>query len=66
MSKRTELLDKKKVLRSIKELPDRFTVDDVVDRMIILEKLERALADSAEGRTLTLAEAKKRHAGWLK
>jgi hypothetical protein len=41
-------------------------VDDVVDRMIILEKMERALADSAAGRTLTLAEAKKRHAKWLK
>lgn len=66
MAKQTDLLDKKKVLKSIKELPDRFSVDDVVDRMIILEKMERALADSAAGRTITLAEAKKRHAKWLR
>jgi hypothetical protein len=66
MNKHADLLDKKKVLKSIKDLPDRFSVDDVVDRMIILEKMERALADSAAGRTLTLAEAKKRHAKWLK
>lgn len=66
MAKRSDLLDKKKVLQSIKGLPDKFSVDDVVDRMIILEKLERAIADSEAGRTLTLAEAKKRHAKWLK
>ena len=66
MNKRTDLLDKKKVLNSIKGMPDRFSVDDIVDRMIILEKLERAIADSEAGRTVSLAEAKKRHATWLK
>lgn len=66
MNKRTGLLDKKKVLNSIKSMPDRFSVDDVVDRMIILEKLERAIADPEAGRTITMAEAKKRHAKWLK
>ncbi len=65
MAKRTDLLDKKKVLKSIKSLPDRFSLDDVVDRLIILEKIERAIADSEAGRTITLAEAKKRHAKWL-
>ena len=66
MNKRTDLLDKKKVLNSIKGMPDRFSVDDIVDRMIILEKLERAIVDSEAGRTISLAEAKKRHAKWLK
>lgn len=66
MVKRTELLDKKKVLSSIKGMPDRFSVDDIVDRMIILESLERALADSDAGRTVSMADAKKRHAKWLK
>ncbi|MCC6840064.1 MAG: hypothetical protein IT230_07890 [Flavobacteriales bacterium] len=66
MKKGGDLLDKKKVLKSIKDLPDKFSLDDVVDRMIILEKIERALADSEAGRTYTLAEAKKRHAKWLK
>lgn len=66
MAKRADLLDKKKVLKSIRSMPDKFSVDDVVDRMIILEKLERAMADSEAGRTFTLAEAKKRHVKWLK
>ncbi len=66
MAKRIDLLDKKKVLKSISGMPDRFSVDDIVDRMIILEKLERAVADSEAGRTFTMAEAKKRHAKWLK
>ena len=66
MNKRTDLLEKKKVLDSIKSMPERFSVDDIVDRMIILEKLERAMADSDAGRTISLAAAKKRHAAWLK
>ena len=66
MSKRVDLLDKKKVLKSISGMPDRFSVDDIVDRMIILEKLERAMADSEAGRTVSLEEAKKRMAKWLK
>ena len=64
MAKRTGLLDKKRVLKSIKDMPDRFSVDDVVDRIIILEKVERAIADSEAGHTITLQEAKKRHAKW--
>jgi predicted transcriptional regulator len=66
MAKRTDLLDKKKVLKSIKSLPDRFSVDDVVDRMLLLSAVEEGMADVKAGRTMTLAEAKKHFAKWLK
>ena len=41
-------------------MPDRFSLDEFVDRMIILEKIERGLADIEAGRTFTLEEVKKR------
>lgn len=66
MSKRNELLDKKKVLKSIRSMPDKFSVDDIVDRMMLLNAIEEGMADVKAGRTMTLAEAKKHFAKWLK
>lgn len=60
MRRREVLLDKMKVLRSVSLMPDRFSLDEFVDRMIILEKIERGLADIEAGRTFTLEEVKKR------
>ena len=61
-----ELLEKKKVLRSIKELPERFSADDVMDRVLLLEAIEEGLSDIEAGRVVSLAEAKKKHQRWLK
>ena len=66
MKKRESLLDKNKVLKSIKEMPDKFSADDVLDRIMILEKMERAIADSEAGRTLTMDEMRKEVKKWRK
>jgi predicted transcriptional regulator len=66
MNKRTDLLDKKKVLKSIRNMPDKFSVDEIVDRMMVLNAIEEGLTDVKAGRTITLAEAKKHFAKWLK
>ncbi len=66
MKKRESLLDKKKVLKSIKEMPDKFSADDVLDRIMILEKMERAIADSQAGRTISLEDMKKEVKKWRK
>mgnify|MGYP007112210852 CR=1 FL=1 len=66
MAKRTDLLDKKTVLRALKSLPDRFNADDAIDRIIVLEKIAAGIADSEAGRVVSLEEAKKRMAKWLK
>jgi predicted transcriptional regulator len=66
MAKRIDLLDKKTVLRSLKSLPDRFNADDAIERIIILEKIAVGMADVEAGRTVSLEDAKKRMAKWLK
>ena len=66
MKKGEDLLDKKTVLRSLKSLPDRFNADDAIERIIILEKIAAGMADVKAGRTISLEEAKKRMAKWLK
>ncbi|MBK7944505.1 MAG: hypothetical protein IPJ85_03975 [Flavobacteriales bacterium] len=66
MKKTPELLERKKVLRSIKDLPERFSSDDVMERVLLLEAIEEGLSDIKAGRVVSLADAKKKHQRWLK
>jgi predicted transcriptional regulator len=60
------MLTKKQVLASIKDLPDSFSVDDLIDRVILLQKIEEGLEQSAKGQTVSTADAKKQLEKWLK
>jgi len=47
------MLTKTKVLKVIKQLPDEFSIDEMVDKMILLEKIERGLAQSERGEVIS-------------
>jgi hypothetical protein len=60
------MLSKAKVLKSIKELPDNFSIEEVFDKIIFLNKIEIGRQQSQEGKVFSTAEAKKRLGKWLK
>jgi predicted transcriptional regulator len=62
------MLTKEKLLESIKAMPeDRFEdIDVLLERIVILEKLEKGEKDIAEGKTFTTEEAKQKLQRWLK
>ena len=60
------MLTKQKVLASIKELPSRFSIDDLIDRIILLQKVETGLEQSKKGNVKSSEEAKKHIKKWLK
>ncbi len=60
------MLDKKKVLQTINDLPDSFSIDEVIDRIVLLQKVETGLEQGRKGETLTTSEAKTRLKKWLK
>jgi hypothetical protein len=60
------MLEKKKVLQTIKDLPDTFSAEEVIERIILLQKVEIGLEQSRKGETLTTSEAKARLKKWLK
>jgi predicted transcriptional regulator len=60
------MLTKDKVLEAITNLPEEFSLDDLMDRLIILEKIERGLAEVAKGETVSQEEAKVKMNKWLK
>lgn len=51
---------KQQVLDSIAELPEEFMAEDLIERLIFMEKVERGLKDAREGRTMSLEEARRR------
>lgn len=60
------MLVKEKVLEAVRSLPDEFSIDDLVERLIVLYKIETGLQQVAEGKTLSTKEAKEKLQKWLK
>ena len=59
------MLLKKEVLKSLKELPDEFSVDEAIDRLILLHKINRGREEIKQGKGLTTEQAKKKLKKWL-
>lgn len=60
------LIAKNKLLKSIKEMPDKFSLDDLLDRIVFLQKVEIGLEQSKTGKVYSTAKAKEKLSKWLK
>ena len=60
------MLTKTQLLNSIKDLPEKFSFDDLIDRIILLQKIESGLEQSASGKTSSTKVAKEKLKKWLK
>lgn len=60
------MLTREEVLMSINELPEEFSFDEVLDKLLLLDKIEIGLAQSQSGEVLSTIEAKAQLSKWLK
>jgi hypothetical protein len=60
------MLTKDKVNKSIKNLPDSFTIDDLIDQLIFMEKVEEGFQQSEEGRVISNEDVKSIIDKWSK
>jgi predicted transcriptional regulator len=60
------MLTKEKIHKTIDSLPDDLTIDQVIDKLILLDKIEQGLKDSREGKVYTNEEVKQKLNKWLK
>ena len=60
------MLTKEKIKKSIDTLPDNLTIDQVIDKIIMLDKIEQGLADVENGNVFTTEEIKDKLNKWLK
>jgi predicted transcriptional regulator len=57
---------KQQMLRAIEELPDDAGIEEALDRLYLLYKIERGLRQADRGELLTREEVRERMAKWLK
>ena len=60
------MITKEKALEAIKSLPDEFSIEELMDRLILLNKIETAMKQAESGETYTSEQAKKMLLEWSK
>jgi hypothetical protein len=60
------MVTKEKVLATLKELPEEFSLDELFERLILFEKIETGLKQVKEGKTISHETVKSRVKAWQK
>lgn len=60
------MLTKTNVIKTITRLPDSFSIDELVDKMILLDKIEKGIKDADNGKVISEEELDKKIDKWLK
>lgn len=59
------MLTQTKVLKAIMQLPEEFSIDELVDKMILIEKIERGISQSEKGEVISEDDLDKEIAKWF-
>ena len=57
-------IEKEVVIKSIQEMPERFSWDELLDRLFLLKKVQIAMEQSKNEQGMTIEESKKRLEKW--
>jgi predicted transcriptional regulator len=57
---------KQQILKAIDELPDDASLEDAIDRLYLLYKIDRGVRQADRGELISQEEARQRMAKWLK
>lgn len=60
------VLDKKKMIDSLSDLPEKATVEEAMERLYLLAKIEKGIKQADEGQCVSHEEAKEKMKKWLK
>jgi hypothetical protein len=59
------MLTKEKIIESIKELPDSFSMEEFFERIILIEKIEKGISDSTKGNVISDESLNNHLPSWL-
>ena len=54
------MITKSQLIRTIEDMPEKFSIDDFLDKILLLQKIEAGLNQSENGETLSTEEARER------
>jgi predicted transcriptional regulator len=59
-------MKKSTVIQTLNELPQKFDLDELLERLMVIEKIDKALEDAKSGKTVSHDKVKKMVAKWNK
>ena len=60
------IMNKQVAIDSLKDMPQDFDLDELIERLVVLEKIEKGKKDVKNSQTVTHEEAKSKLNKWLK
>jgi len=60
------MITKEKLKKHIEKFPDVMSIDDLIDRLVFVEKLENRISQSKKGETITDEDLKLEMEKWFK
>jgi len=57
---------KQKVLQAVHDLPDDASIEDAIERLVLLAKIDRGIQQADAGHTISHAQVREKMAKWLK
>ena len=65
MNTHNDMLTKENVINTVSKLPDNFSLDEIIDKLIFIDKVQKGMEESLADRVYSKEEAKKRLSKWL-
>lgn len=53
-------MKKSKVIQTLEDLPEEFNTEELIEKLLFIEKVEKGLKDINEGKTIPMEEVKRR------
>jgi len=60
------MITKSQIITALNKLPESMSIDQLIDHLVFVEKVQKGLKDSKEGNIYTKEEAKQKLSKWLK
>lgn len=60
------MITKTQIIESLDNLPENLSIDQLIDHLVVVEKIQRGLEDSASGHVYGKEQAKEKLKKWLK
>ena len=60
------MITKTQLINTLDKLPENLNIDQIIDHLILVEKVQKGLNDSENGRVLTQDEAKQKLKKWFR
>jgi len=60
------MITKTQIIDSFSNLPENLTIDQVIDHLIVIEKVQKGLEDSENGKIYDKEQARRKLKKWLK